>query len=275
MHSQRFILPAVFLMLAISLPASSQEAKPKPAVKEAAAEPVGDPCGVGRTPLMIVVDEGDSLRIKTLLAAGAKVDERNRDNWDATALMYAAERSDGVGFNCPRVGYSYSTHLSRVQVAACANALIAAGADVNAMDANGFTALHIAAADGGDEVVKLLLNAGAEIGTLDKVNGRNALIAAAERGHLGVVKLLLDAGADKEAKDRQRAYNPTNAKRLNFATALIRASAGGHVDVVKLLINAGAKLEATDYWGTTALKAARDNNHPDVVRVLLDAGAKR
>ena len=72
--------------------------------------------------------------------------------------------------------------------------LLNAGADVEAEDADGYFALFIAAQEGYPEVVKLLLDTGA-----DKEKcacGRNPLSAATEKGHTEVVQLLLDARTD-------------------------------------------------------------------------------
>ncbi|NUR90659.1 MAG: ankryin [Nonomuraea sp.] len=85
----------------------------------------------------------------------------------------------------------------RVEVA---EALLAAGAEVNGREAGGWTALQWAAANGHAAVAGVLIEAGAEADTAND-DGDTPLTLAARRGALGVVQTLLDAGADHEKAD--------------------------------------------------------------------------
>jgi ankyrin repeat protein len=74
-------------------------------------------------------------------------------------------------------------------------ALIAAGANVNAKDRFGETALMFAAAVTRNiRIVKLLIADGADVHAKTE-DGDTALIIAAKRGHTGIVELLKKAGA--------------------------------------------------------------------------------
>lgn len=106
-------------------------------------------------------------------------------------------------------------------------ALLAAGADVNAADARGFTALFHACYNGDEdrgypEVVEALLQAGADkeapIGY-----GVRPLMYAAGNGEAGVVEVLLRAGADPAAKNE------------GGRTALMMVKDRDYVDVINLL----------------------------------------
>lgn len=81
--------------------------------------------------------------VRTLIAAGAPLDHVNNLNW--TALIESIVLGDG-GPN----------HV------ACLTALIEAGADVNIADGNGVTPLQLAQRHGYDEMVRLLIAAGAK-----------------------------------------------------------------------------------------------------------------
>ena len=139
--------------------------------------------------------------------------------------------------------------------------LIAVGADVNATDNVGNTALISAAAEGYSAIVEMLLKAGADVDaqTLHGYRGWSALMYAAREGHADIVRLLLDAGAD------------VNATLFSGTTALMDAASGGYPDIVRLLLaQPDIDVNAQDNNGGTALMAAGEG---DVVRLLLAAGA--
>ncbi len=106
--------------------------------------------------------------------------------------------------------------------------LILAGADVNAKDENGKTALRIASSNGCKEIVQMLIKAGANVNAKDE-NGQTALIWSSLKGHKEIVQILIEAGTNINATD------------IFGRTALMYASQYGHKDIVQMLIEAGAK----------------------------------
>ena len=100
--------------------------------------------------------------------------------------------------------------------------LIQHGADVNAQDKAGNTALMGLCFNGNTALVKLLLNNKVAVNTLN-FNHASALIFAATFGHVDIIKLLLKAGADKTVKD------------VHGKTALDQAMMQGNDIVVALL----------------------------------------
>ena len=140
--------------------------------------------------------------------------------------------------------------------------LLKKGADVNASDKYGDTALMVAAINGQLDVVKCLVELGADLEAKDGA-GRTALMMVANWGKLDVVKCLAECGADLEAKD------------MHGRTALMWAATEGQIEVVKYLAECGADVNAKDEWyGETALmKAARDGNL-DMVKYLVEEGAQ-
>ena len=106
----------------------------------------------------------------------------------------------------------------------------------------GKAALVDASSKGHVEIVRFLLDAGADKNLWDDYNA-NALMATFSQGHVEIVRLLVDAGADKNLLDEFR------------ATALMRASSEGHVEIVRLLLDAGAGKILEDEYHVTALIA--------------------
>ncbi|MEU4602541.1 ankyrin repeat domain-containing protein [Kribbella sp. NPDC023972] len=131
-----------------------------------------------------------------------------------------------------------------------ARRLIAAGADVNAVDDTVQSAFLIAASEGYLDLLNLTLQHGADVRSLDSYRG-TALIRAAERGHASVVGRLLRARVTVD-----------HVNRLGW-TALHEAVLLGdgsprYVDTVRLLIAAGANRNLpAERDGTTPVQAAR------------------
>ena len=127
-------------------------------------------------------------------------------------------------------------------------ALIAAGADVNAVNANNENALIIASGNGNLGIVQLLLDGGAHVNVGgDHARGWAALRFAASHGHRQVVDVLLAAGATVDAAE------------AGGETALIWAVRYGHAPIVASLIAAGADPNALDSEGDSALTGAWRN----------------
>ena len=154
--------------------------------------------------------------------------------------------------------------------------LLKAGADVNAANSFGVTPLLQSARYGDAATMNVLLKAGADIKKAER-EGETPLMAAARAGSVPAVKLLIDHGADVNARES-----------LQDETALMWATSEGHLDVVDALLKAHAdpNLKArlselskrstrTDFptGGFTAVMwAVRDGNEP-IVRRLVEGGA--
>ncbi len=186
--------------------------------------------------------------------------------------------------------------------------LLARGADVNAQNTAGSTALLWSVAD--PRKVRLLLDHGADP-NIHSRSGRTALIVAAfTNPSAEAVRLLLAKGADVHAADNRRwtalnaaAFgNDTEALRalaaaggdVNLAdtfigwTPLMNAAGNGNLAAVKLLLARGANVNAVSmrenlppvkngvvaFGGFTALLTAAAFAPTEVVKTLLDAGAQ-
>lgn len=131
-------------------------------------------------------------------------------------------------------------------------ALIKAGADVNASDKSGATQLHYASDECKPEVVLILLNSGADLDACEIESGVRPLHAAAQKGCLQVCELLIRRGAEM------------NAQTHDGATALHLSALAGHADVVAMLLKYHANHTLQDVKGRTALQCALQAGHVDI-----------
>ncbi|KAJ5700867.1 hypothetical protein N7493_011913 [Penicillium malachiteum] len=138
--------------------------------------------------------------------------------------------------------------------------LLEKGADFNAKDSKGRTPLLFAAKKGYSDIVKLLLKKEAQVDLQDH-SGRTPLMAAARKGQRDVVKLLLEAKADVHLVD--------NSRRTPLSHAVFR----GDFDIVKLLLETEAYVNASDCVGQTPLSYAAAYDQSDVMASWFDAGA--
>jgi len=146
---------------------------------------------------------------------------------------------------------------------AAVSALIAKGADVNARNNYGWTALSHAARAGNAELVKLLLAHGADINARDK-SGWTPLMRAAMKGHVATVQVLLDHGAAVNDQEKEERW-----------TALHWAAARGHDKVVALLLDHGADYTLRTQDGMTPLMLAMKESNDKVVHALQQAGERQ
>ena len=137
--------------------------------------------------------------------------------------------------------------------------LLAEGADVNAMDKDGNTPLHIVTHSGHKEMIKLLISNGAHVNAKDE-GGWTPLHFAASGGHKEIAELMLANGADVNAKD------------FSDYTPLHRAAGGGHNEMIKLLISNGADVNAKGRFGTPIHNAV-SSGYKEIVQLLVDEGA--
>ena len=136
--------------------------------------------------------------------------------------------------------------------------LLVAGANPNLADSDGLTILMRAALEGDSNVVRILLTADVDMEEEDGYYGGTALILAATKGRVEATKMLLSAGANLSAVNR------------DGWTALMHAAYEGHCEVAKALLLAGANPNALDKFGNTALDYAKGKDHPQYPRISLD-----
>ena len=141
-------------------------------------------------------------------------------------------------------------------------ALLKQGADVNAAQGDGMTALHWAAFKDDVEMAEILTYAGANLAAVTRVNAISPLFLAAQNGSATMVETLLEAGAD------------ANAAMGTGTTPLMLTAASGSAAAVAALIDSGADPNATETrYGQTPLMFAAALNRVDAMTALLEGGA--
>ena len=164
------------------------------------------------------------------------------------------------------IGGSASAGADLLEAARAGNphairAEIAAGADLDARDADGATALHWAVQRHSLEAVAALLDAGAEPSAVTR-NGVTPLSLAALLGETALIERLLAAGAD------------ANERSEEGQTALMLAARNGRADAVRLLLERGADANAVEpFRQQTALMWAAGEGNAEAIHVLAEHGA--
>lgn len=186
---------------------------------------------------------GDTADIEKLVKAGAALDAR--DSHKRTPLHVAA-------------------HLRRNDAAAL---LMKLGADANALDADKYDIVTIAAVADDVPMLKVALAGGCRAGNMTSRYDGTALIAAAHLGHDEVVRVLIAAKAPLD-----------HVNNLHW-TALIESIVLGnggmrHTATLHALVKAGANLNLADRNGNTPLTLARGRGYREMVAILEAAAAK-
>src|SRR5688572_19507324 len=209
----------------------------------------------GTTALHWAVRYDDVALVERLIKAGAKATATNR--YGVTPIELACESGS----------------------AAVVEQLLKAGVSPDSTSPLGETALHTCAHTGNVEAAKALLARGAKVDAGDTWRGQTPLMWAAAQGHAAMVRVLVEAGADVHTRstvvtwERQRTAEPRD-KWLppGGFTALLLAARAGCVDCVNVLARSGADINEIDPESHTALVLALMNGEFDVAGALIDAG---
>ena len=124
----------------------------------------------------------------------------------------------------------------------------------------GVTALWSAAAAGHLDIVRLLVQYGANVNH-QTVSGSSPIRAACFVGDLDIVKYLVDNGAD---------FSVTNNWNN---TCLMIACYKGHQDVVQYLLKRGVDPHMKDKFGLTALHHSAEAGNIEIVKLLIELGS--
>lgn len=203
----------------------------------------------GGTAFLYAAQNSRAETLQLLIDAGADVHATDGDGM--TALMCAAQSGIWAEEN--------------IQL------LIENGADVCAVNQYGETALRFAAAHRTLlPVVKILIDAGAEMDACDS-SGYTALAVADKLGNTEIARFLLEHGATgtvSASPVQTRKYTQSEIDRQLFA-----AVQKSQADKIKSLVESGANLNAEDEKGNTPILLAARQGNLAILKLLFDLGA--
>ena len=223
--------------------------------------------------LCLAASQEDTDAVRMLLKRGASpnavgVAPAPNQNCDTPplhelSLAVSSPSTEGMRAMGPRYVIEYDKAVPTTAL------LVQAGADVNAREEDGSTALMKARSP---RMVKFLLAHGAKVDLRGK-NGVTALMNHADYFSVGEMNALLAAGADANARDShgetalmwalQQSTDPDLDPTFGPGQVSIRT-----LGVVKRLIAAGSDVNAQDNQGKTALWYALDNKQTDSIKFL-------
>lgn len=187
--------------------------------------------------------KGDIAAIKGLASDKSRLNAR--DSYGRTPLMVAA----------------YARRY------AAAKELIAAGADLDALENDRYDVVTIASVANDVQMLKIALSAGAKSGQTTSRYDGTALIAAAHLGHVEVVRTLIAAGAPLD--------HVNNLAWTALIESIVLGDGGAnHIACLTALVRAGANVNIADGNGISPLRLAERHGYGEMVRILKAAGAK-
>lgn len=228
----------------------------------------------GQSALMAAVSSGRDEFVRLLLAAGADVNVKD----GATVGEYGEPevKVEGMVRITHMADPKYLRNATPLIVAVykgyseIARQLIAAKADLEAVDGDSLSAMAYAVQLKNQEMIKLLSDAGAQSLAYAEGSREAAWIAAAKTGNCERLSAMLKDGVDVNLKH-------ATSDEPEEGTALTHATENGWVDAVKLLLQAGARVDehcgVHDDARRTALMHAARGGACEVIALLLAAGA--
>lgn len=207
------------------------------------------------TPLTIAAGSTNGATVKTLkwmVEHNANIYAKSLAG--VTAAWYAAGNIELLQLHEPKFNNENVLKLEY---------LLDLGLDPNESSSNGRSLLTEACRVGDPSRVQLLLERGAEVKTIEKVNPYIIpLFCAAQSGSVGCVRLILEQGISPNSKD------DTNRTALAYA---------GNAEVAEVLINAGADINTIDSYGKDAFQvmledSLRGSERFKIGEVLINAG---
>ncbi|CAL4064062.1 unnamed protein product, partial [Meganyctiphanes norvegica] len=232
----------------------------------------------GQAAMHFAVDQNKFEVVKVLLAAQA--DPHLKTNWGVSPIDIAVDENntailDLINTSTNSSKPQTSPGFLRLDLAARQLYEVARSGNLTRVDQllyqgvspdaykdwQGSTCLILAAAKGHTEVVRKLIDAGADVNYKDH-HDSTPLHVSVQSHETNMTQMLINAGA-----------NPNSQDKWGATPLLITMEVGFHPEILTLLLMAQAEPNMQDKIGVTALHAAVDKNMTETVHQLLEAGA--
>lgn len=218
----------------------------------------------GMTALMRAARDGDTARVRALIADGAKVNARVPRNDLQAFIAFISWMQQIPHRDDDWTPLLYAVRGGHVETA---KVLLEAGADPMLKgrgDIEDVLALAVFSRD--PEMLALMLGAVQGKGPEAQASLDHALFGAVGQGDVVMLRMLIAAGADVNGPVRWlRTSEPLSP--------LLVAARNGNADVVPVLLDHGADVHVRDQRGWTPLAWAVDGRHEAVAAMLRSAGA--
>jgi ankyrin repeat protein len=209
----------------------------------------------GATPLILAISGFRLNAVKTLLKYNADPDKVTPDKLSPLLVAVRVQQSEKA-----RQFYSIGTEI-RFPYLDIIETLIRYGADINARDRNGATALNYSSIYGDLDLTDLLLYYGADK-EIKSYDGTSPLMAAIWSGYADVADLLIQNGANLESRDNE-----------GFTPFLVAAQNGDTLIMDQLLKN-GVDIYEKNIYNWDALTLAIKSDQLIATEFLLKIGNK-
>jgi ankyrin repeat protein len=219
----------------------------------------------GWFPLTMAAECGNDGMVKVLLECGVDIDAQNEEGGTPLHMAMKGNHPEtimvlieaGANVSADKSGLQPLHMVPRGDKSAeIIDALLAKGADISAVDHDGSTILQSSAEASNFDVVRLLLERGAN----PTLSTDRTLLLASRNGQEWIVERLLNSGCDLELTDS------------DGCTPLLVAAQFGSLEVVRMLLVKGANIKATNKSGCGPALLAAIGSHADIVHELLGTG---
>ncbi len=231
--------------------------------------------GQGATPLQTAVENGDMELVPILVVAGmatpepvADSDAKAEPEVKATPAPTPEPTKSNTALSQP--GWMDGTLLHDAieeEDEELVRMLVEAGADVDVPGWMDETPLHAAIEKGNVEIVRTLVEAGADVNKPGWM-GQTPLALAVEEGNADILEILISA-TPASTGDNTALSQPGWMEE----TLLHDAIEEEDEDLVRMLVEAGADVDMPGWMDETPLHAAIEKGNVEIVRILVEAGA--
>lgn len=224
---------------------------------------------LNKTALMMAIEYGDNDTAKLLIKSKSNVN--HIDNESNTPIDIASKmgNTDIVNLLIKNDAPNDLTRAIKYGVTDKVESLLTASIDINAIDQNGDTVLTLAIKENNINLVKLILDKGADVNLISDINDYNfkysPLMIASQNGNKEMVKLLIENGADV---NHINSYSMSALMTTIYDRSEITPE---KIEVIKILIDAGADVNLSVIENESTLDRVWGN--VTASKLLIDNGA--